>query len=160
MKKSDILALFDQELRRDPKVNKGRVEVLPELVRTIYEDPIRKSFITYSELTAENADSVIEREIAYFRKLGRNLEWSVFEHDSLPDLYLLLGAHGFEVGEEPESILVLDMERPPVKLMEPVTCERRRTRSRSGAARRPASAFSRCSASRRCSMRSSPTSRS
>jgi GNAT superfamily N-acetyltransferase len=63
--------------------------------------------------------------VAYFRELGRNLEWSTFEHDSLPDLHLRLEAHGFVVEEEPESILVLDMERPPDKLVGPITADDR-----------------------------------
>lgn len=86
MDNNEILALFDKEMRREAPVLKGRREEMPELIRHIYDDPKRKIFIVYSELTEENAEAVIERESAYFRELGRTLEWATFTHDSLPTL--------------------------------------------------------------------------
>jgi hypothetical protein len=123
MKINEILALYDKELRREMTPYKGRREEQPELVRHIYDDPKRKSFIAYNQVTEANVEAVIEREVAYFRALGRNLEWSAFEHDPLPDLHLRLAAHGFEVEEEEEAIMVLDLEQPPVNLLQPITAD-------------------------------------
>jgi hypothetical protein len=113
-------------MRREAAVLKGRREEMPELVRHIFDDPKRKSFIVYSQLTEANAEAVIEREIAYFRELGRILEWSAFAHDSLPDLHQRLAAYGFKLEEEPESIMALDLEAAPPKLLAPVTADVRR----------------------------------
>jgi GNAT superfamily N-acetyltransferase len=110
---NEILALYDKEIRRDLPIRKGRIEVLPELTRQIYDDPKRKSFIVYNQITEENADGVVEREVAYFRELGRNLEIKSYQHDPFPGLYKRLEAYGFEIEEEPDSILVLDLDSPP-----------------------------------------------
>src|SRR5690606_6957401 len=102
----EILALYDKEMRRELTIHKGRREVLPELIRDIFDDPKRNSFIIYNNVTEENAEAVIEREIAYFRQLNRQMEWKVYEHDPLPDLHLRLEAKGFEVDEDKDWIMV------------------------------------------------------
>lgn len=123
MKTDDILSLYDKEMRRELGIHEGRREVLPELVRHIYDDPKRNSFIVYNKVQEANADVVIEREIAYFRELGRKLEWKAYRHDPTPDLHLRLAAHGFEVEEEPDYIMALALADPPPVLLEPVTAD-------------------------------------
>ncbi|MFZ0546447.1 MAG: GNAT family N-acetyltransferase [Candidatus Promineifilaceae bacterium] len=122
----EILALYDKEMRQEMAIHKGRREILPELIREIYDDPKRKSFIVYNTVSEENADAVIEREVAYFRGLGRRLEWKVFEHDPLPDLHLRLAAHGFEVEAEGDYVMALDLIDPPEILTAPITADIRR----------------------------------
>jgi hypothetical protein len=122
----EILILYNKEMRHELGIHKGRREVMPELIRHIYDDPKRHSFIVYNQVTEENAERVIEREIQYFRELNRRLEWKAYPHDPLPDLYLRLAAHGFEVEEEPDHIMVLDLTDPPQVLLEPVTADVRR----------------------------------
>jgi GNAT superfamily N-acetyltransferase len=119
----DILALYDKEMRLEMGIHKGRREVLPELIRHIYDDPERNSFIVYNTLSEENAEAVIEREIAYFRELGKRIELKAYRHDPLPDLHLRLAAHGFEVEEEPDYIMVLDLADPPTVLLERPTAD-------------------------------------
>jgi hypothetical protein len=114
----DILALYDKEMRLEMGIHNGRREVLPELIRHIYDDPERNSFIVYNTLSDENADVVIEREIAHFRALDKRLELKAHRHDPLPDLHLRLGAHGFEIEAEPDYIMVLDLANPPTVLLE------------------------------------------
>jgi GNAT superfamily N-acetyltransferase len=123
---NEILTLYDKEQRREIGIYKGRIEVLPELIRHIYDDPKRNSFIVYSSLTEANADAVIEREIAYFRELGRRLEWKAYDHDTLPNLPQRLIAHGFVLDEEPGAIMALDLHVSPPMLLEPVTADVRR----------------------------------
>lgn len=122
----EILALYDKEMREEFEIQKGRREVLPELVRHIYDDPKRKSFIVYNTVTEENAEIVIGRESSYFRDLGRRLEWKAYEHDPLPELHLWLEAGGFEIADEKDWIMVLDLEAPPNNLLEPVSADVRR----------------------------------
>lgn len=128
----EIRALYDKEMRRELAIHKGRREVLPELIRDIFDDPERNSFIIYNTVTAENAEAVIEREIAYFRELNRQLEWKVYEHDPLPDLHLRLEAKGFDVDEDKDWIMALDLHNPPPVLTEPVTADVRRILDPSG----------------------------
>lgn len=122
----EILALYDKEMRQELPIHKGRRERLPELIRDIFDDPERNSFIIYNTVSEENADAVIEREIAYFRELNRQLEWKVYDHDPLPDLHLRLEAHGFEVDEDKDWIMALDLTNSPPILLAPVTADVRR----------------------------------
>lgn len=115
---NDILTLYDKEIRQEAKIYKGRREVMPELVRQIFDDPKRNCFISYYNLPEGEARAIIEREIAYFQSLERNLEWSTFAHNNPPNLHLLLAEYGFEIEEELESIMVLDLNAPPALLVE------------------------------------------
>jgi GNAT superfamily N-acetyltransferase len=121
-----IRTFYDKEMRRELPIHKGQRELLPELIRHIYDDPERNSFIVYNTVSEENVEAVIEREIAYFRALNRQLEWKVYEHDPLPDLHLRLETHGFEVDEDKDWIMVLDLTNPPPVLLEPVSADVRR----------------------------------
>ncbi len=122
----EVLALYDKEMRRELPAYQGRREVLPELVRHVYDDPNRKGVIIYNQVTEANVEAVMEREIAYFKALGRPFEWNTFEHDPIPDLHLRLAARGFEVEEEEDAVMVLDLAAPPAKLLEPITADVRR----------------------------------
>lgn len=125
MNTNEILALYDKEMRRELPIHKGHREILPELTRDIFDDPKRNSFIVFNQISEEDADSVIEREIAHFRELGRKLEIKSYQHDPFPELYKRLEAYGFEIEEEPDSIMVLDLENPPAILLEPPTADLR-----------------------------------
>jgi len=119
----DILAFYDKEMRRELEIHKGHREILPELIRHIYDDPGRNSFIVYNCVTEANAEQVIEREINYFRELNRRLEWKAYQHDPLPDLYSRLETNGFTIEEEPDYIMALDLKESPTVLLESVTAD-------------------------------------
>jgi GNAT superfamily N-acetyltransferase len=114
-----LRALYDHDQRinfEEPGVSR---EVTPHTVRQINErEP--QSFLLYSNLTAENADQVIDEEIAYFESIGHRFEWKHYNHDTPPDLIERLRKRGFEVGD-PETILVLDTQGLSGILTEPVT---------------------------------------
>jgi hypothetical protein len=126
MNLNEILALYDHEMRREAKIYKGHRQVLPELTRLIFDDPKRKSFISHYNFPEEEATSIIEREITYFKELGRVLEWSTYGHNSPPDLHVRLAEYGFEIEDEMESIMVLDLSAPPALLLDPPTADVRR----------------------------------
>lgn len=124
MNAEQILALFDQEQRRDVEFSDVRREVTPTVVRQVglYHP---ESAIIYSWLTSDNVEAAIRAEIAYFDHLGHELEWKVYAHDTPSDLKDRLLAHGFEA-EEPEALVVLDLERSPAALLQPVSHDVRR----------------------------------
>jgi len=119
-----VLALFDQEQRREVHYSDLRREVTPTVVRQVglYHP---ESVIIYSWLNPANVEAAIREEIAYFAGLDHDLEWKVYEHDSPADLKERLLAHGFEA-EEPEALVILDVETAPAALLQPVPHEVRR----------------------------------
>jgi hypothetical protein len=124
METAEILALYDQEERIDIEFPDMRKEVLWEVVRFVR--PGRgMSFILYSRVDENNADRVIEEQVAYFQSLGKRFEWKVYDYDRPADLRDRLAAHGFEV-EEPDAIMALDLQDAPDALLEPVMGDVRR----------------------------------
>lgn len=124
MQPAEILALYDQDMRRNVEFADMRREETPFVVRYLRPAP-GMSFILYSRLDADNADNVIESEKAYFMGRGQPLEWKVFSHDAPPDLGERLLAHGFSA-DEPGAIMVLDLENAPAGLLQPVEQDLRR----------------------------------
>jgi len=123
MNAEQILALFDQEQRREVHFSDVRREVTPTVVRQVglYHP---ESAIIYSWLNPANVEAAIREEIAYFSGLDHDLEWKVYEHDSPADLKERLLAHGFEA-EETEALVILDIETSPPPYCSrpcPMTC--------------------------------------
>ena len=120
----ELSALYDHDQRihfQEPGV---RREVTLHTVRQINErEP--QSFLLYSNLTAENADQVINDEISYFESIGHSFEWKHYSHDNPPDLIERLRQRGFDM-DDPETILVLDMQDLSGVLTQPVTHDIRR----------------------------------
>jgi len=126
MNKTEILALFDEEQRRDIQPYRFKREVTPHLIRHICTaTEWGDGMVIYSRLTPDNADEIIAAEVAYFQSLGQNFEWKVYDHDTPADLKERLAAQGFSVGEV-EAVLVLDLDEAPQALLEPVSHEVRR----------------------------------
>lgn len=125
-----VLALYDQEQRRDIVYPDMRHESAPPVWRGI--DPKgNMSFINYTELEGEDVDQVIEEQIRYFESIGQDFEWKTFSHDTPPDLRECLQSHGFECEEE-ETILILNLDTAPEALLQPVTHDIRRITDPSG----------------------------
>jgi len=126
MTDEELLALYDQEQRRDPQFPGARREATAEVVRYLDETAVKEAnFVLYSRLTPANADRVIQEQIDYFAGLGRSFEWKLFDHDTPSDLRTRLEAQGFSIGEA-EAIMVLDLQAAPLALRQPVTTTVRR----------------------------------
>ncbi len=107
-----------------------RRELAPGVVRLV--DTVgRQGAIVFARLDAADADGVIERETAYFDRLGHEFEWKLFAHDLPADMHLRLARHGFRA-EEPETVLILDLAEVPEGLMRPVVADVRRISSPEG----------------------------
>jgi len=107
-----ILALYDEEQRINPEFPGVRKERRPHVIRYLSE-VAGSHFILYSQLTGADVEAVIAEEQAYFGPLGE-VEWKVYAHDRPANLRERLVACGFEA-EEPEAIMVLDLEEEPLR---------------------------------------------
>lgn len=124
MSPDELRALYDHDQRMNFEEPGVRREATAYTVRHINaHDP--DSFLLYSNLTPENADQIINDEIAYFESIGHSFEWKSYSHDTPPDLLERLRRRGFEI-EDPETILVLDMQGLSGLLTQPVTHDIRR----------------------------------
>jgi GNAT superfamily N-acetyltransferase len=112
-----LLERYDIEERRDAAEVGMRREVGANVVRLLEVDGTFGT-VLYSTLGESNADQVIDEERAYFADLGYELEWKAFSHDLPMDLVQRLRAHGFQI-DEPEAIVVLDLDRAHPRLFEP-----------------------------------------
>jgi len=65
--------------------------------------------IISSSLTRENADEIIDREVAHHRGLDVSFEWKVYSQDLPSDLKDRLAGRGFEIGLT-ESVMILDAD--------------------------------------------------
>lgn len=121
MERDELLTLFDREQRIDIEFPDMRKEVLPHVVRFVRPAP-GMSFILYSRLDEADVDAVIEEQVAYFSENDQRFEWKVYDHDTPADLKERLVAHGFEP-EDPDAVMVLDVQEAPPVLLEPVTAD-------------------------------------
>ncbi|HLO31235.1 MAG TPA: GNAT family N-acetyltransferase [Anaerolineales bacterium] len=119
MNKSQIIALYDQDQRKDVDYPDMRREVTPNVVRHVNTYGSGEGAIIYSQLEDANADDTIREQVNYFESLGQDFEWKVYDYDRPPDLKERLGTYGFIV-EEAEAIMVLDLEDAPEVLWQPV----------------------------------------
>lgn len=123
MNTNEILALYDEDERIQAAAPGMRREVDGPLVRLVMEAEAEGlSYIAYSSLNEANADAAIARQVAYFQALGRGFEWTLYGHDSPPDLGQRLVAAGFEK-EETGSLLALDLAAAPPRLLAPITAD-------------------------------------
>ena len=114
-----ILVLYDQD-RKSVNLSGMQREETPHLVRHL--SPSGEGLIIYSNLNSANVDEVIQEQIAHFKSTGCDFSWVVFGHDPPANLKDLLLARGF-LSEEPEAIMVLDIEDFSQDLVKPISYE-------------------------------------
>jgi ribosomal protein S18 acetylase RimI-like enzyme len=112
MRREDMLALYDRELRIDaPLPGRGfRYERSDTIVRLIGPSPaVHDNCVLFSRLDAHTADTTIARVIADFRSIGHGFEWKLHEHDTPADLAARLAHHGL-TAETPETVVIRDLQ--------------------------------------------------
>jgi hypothetical protein len=119
MNKSQMIAVYDQDQRKDVEYPEMRREVTPNVVRHIDTSDFGKGIISYSQLNETNADDTIREQMSYFEGIGQDFEWKLYDYDQPSDLKEKLRSYGFSV-EEAEAIMVLDLEDAPEILWQPV----------------------------------------
>ena len=119
MNKSKIIALYDQDQRKDVEYPNMRREITPNVVRHIDTSKAGKGMISYSQLNEANVDDAIRAQVSYFESIRQDFEWTLYDYDQPTDLKERLGSYGFIV-EEAEAIMVLDLEDAPEIFWQPV----------------------------------------
>lgn len=123
-----LLELYDNEERIRAEFPYQHREETPWGVCHVPKDNaagMRDGFVSYSRLSEQNADQVIEEQVAYCASMGVSFEWKVYSHDTPPDLRDRLAARGFDI-DDAEAIMVLDLQEAPALLLAPVTHDVRR----------------------------------
>jgi hypothetical protein len=119
MHKSQIIALYDQDQRKDVTYPDTRREVTATAVRHISISATGEGAIIYSRLDEANVEETIRQQVNYFESLSQPFEWKVYDYDRPADLKERLAAAGFII-EDAEAIMVLDLEAAPAILWQPV----------------------------------------
>jgi len=127
MNNNEILRLYDEQERKNSTHPSYQREIAAGIVRHIHTDPTRLSFIIHSELTAANADQIIQDQVDWYQRKvnGAGLEWKTYAYDTPSDLPQRLAAHGFEADER-EALLVLDLHHCPDVYLQPAAADVRR----------------------------------
>jgi hypothetical protein len=113
MENTEMLAIFDKEVRRECERPRLQRQALPGLVRYMpLEEGRGGSFISWSNLTAENADAVIQSQIDTFRELNTDFEWICYNYDLPTDLPKRLQAYGFNA-KKPLALMVANIDDLP-----------------------------------------------
>jgi hypothetical protein len=96
MENTEMLAIYDKEVRRECERTRKRRQVLPQLVRyTPVDEGSSGSFICWSDLIADSADVAIQNQIDTFRELNTDFEWIYYSYDLPTDLPRRLLTFGF-----------------------------------------------------------------
>jgi hypothetical protein len=112
MRREDLLALYDREMRIDaPLPGRGfRYERSDAIVCLIGPSPaVHDNYVAFSRLDAGTADTAIAQVIANFQSLGHDFEWKLHEHDAPADLATRLLDHGL-AEEPPETVVIRDLQ--------------------------------------------------
>jgi len=119
MNREDLLALYDQQLRIEIEIPGMRKETFPGLVRFVRPAP-GMNFIQFSRLEETEVDAVIQEQIDYYLPMEQPFEWKVCDHDLPSNLKERLMALGFAPDDDPDAVMVLDLEEASPALLEPV----------------------------------------
>jgi GNAT superfamily N-acetyltransferase len=118
--KDKIIALYTQDQRFDVEYPRMRREVAGDVVRLVHTEADGEGSVIYSRLDKSRVGTAIGEQVAYFEGMGQGFEWKVFDYDTPPDLKERLAAHGFEI-EDPDAIMVLDLDGTSQTLFRPST---------------------------------------
>lgn len=113
MDRDAVLALFDQQMRRDVTEAgpPARIERAGQVLRQVGSEGTWTGVI-WSHLDAGSADAAIGEQVRYFSGLGREFEWKLYGHDRPADLGERLRAAGFTADPE-ETLMVAEAAALP-----------------------------------------------
>ena len=109
---SQMLEIFDREVRRECEWTRMQREALPDIVRYTEMDSPDGGYISWSALTPETADERIQEQIAHYLSLKMEFEWKTYSYDTPADLPQRLLKHGFSAGD-PEALMLAGMDDLP-----------------------------------------------
>jgi hypothetical protein len=114
-----MLALFDQDQRIKVEYPGMRREVTSNVAWHVDKSEKGEGMVTYCQLDESTADDAIQEQISYFKNLGQDFVWKVYDRDRPADLKDRLKTHGFVI-EETEALMLLDLDQVPKILQQPV----------------------------------------
>ncbi len=122
MKDKDLIQLYNQDQRIAVTYPDTRREETAHVVRHIGLGEGAPGTVLYADLTEANADTLIQEQINFFKQIGQEFEWKVFDFDQPANLQNRLAQHGFMV-EEAEAIMVLPIIEAPDMLRQPIQAD-------------------------------------
>ena len=131
MNRQALLGLYDTQLRIGLEQPGIRKDVFSQLVRFIRSAP-GMNVVSYSHLDETDLDAIIEEQVGYFSQLNQPFPWHVCDHDKPTGLKDRLVAHGFEPEDDPDAVLVLDVQEAAPALIAPISAEIRPVTRREG----------------------------
>jgi hypothetical protein len=111
MNEAELLAAYEQQIRRGPTVGAGwRVEPSPDgrvLAHVHPEGSAQSVTVLWSDLDESTAEAAIAAAVERYDALAKPWEWKTFGHDRPLDLGDRLAAAGFVAGDV-EALLIGD----------------------------------------------------
>lgn len=123
--KSELLKLYDHDLREEVEYPEARKEITADVVRFTREAPAM-NFVSLTYADESTLDRVIQNEVSHFAPMNQPFTWKVYDHDPLPSIGGKLTSHGFVRDDDAGDIMMLDIGNTPAKLLEPITADIRR----------------------------------
>ncbi|USD67570.1 GNAT family N-acetyltransferase [Vibrio sp. SCSIO 43136] len=107
MNPQQIMDLYNQHERVDLTLSGYDKVASKEVVKFVSQDKYG-SFVSYFNFSEQDAQQVIDQEVAYFKARDLNFEWKTYDTDHPENIAQVLIEKGF-VADEPESFMVLDV---------------------------------------------------
>ncbi len=131
MNKTDLLALYDKDLREQIEYPEARKEITADVVRFVRQAPAM-NFVSLTYVNDAELERVIKNETAYFAPLNQPFTWKVYDHDPLPSLKAKLKANQFVEDEDRGDVMLLDLKDADALMSAPNSADIRRITSLEG----------------------------
>jgi hypothetical protein len=131
MNKTNLLPLYDRELREQVEYPEARKEITSDVVRFTRQAPAM-NFVSLTYAKESALDRVIEKELAHFTPMKQPFTWKVYSHDPLTTLKEKLKSHGFVEDDDPGDVMLLDLEDASAILAKPISADIRRIKDLEG----------------------------
>ena len=131
MTNENLLVQYDKYLRIRIAYPEARKEITRDVVRIIRNAP-GMNVVAFTFANESKLHDVIHREVSYFTPMQQPFTWKVYDHDLLPTLKDDLASHGFQLYDDPADVMVLNVQRSPVQLLQPVKADIHRIRDAAG----------------------------
>jgi len=125
MKRNNLLARYDKQLRVHVAYPEARKEITGDVVRFIRQAP-GMNFVSFTFANEPELERVIDRELEYFVPMNQPFTWKVYDHDLLPSLKDKLVSRSFVGDDDPADVMVLEIEEASSYLFQPVKADIRR----------------------------------
>jgi len=125
MKRNNLLARYDKQLRVHVAYPEARKEITGDVVRFIRQ-ALGMNFVSFTFANEPELERVIDRELEYFVPMNQPFTWKVYDHDLLPSLKDKLVSRSFVGDDDPADVMVLEIEEASSYLFQPVKADIRR----------------------------------